>query len=65
MGKTGGLSVDEIRRKYPKAYTEWTGEEESLLIAELARGKSIDELAERFQRQPSAIRSRLQKLGSL
>lgn len=65
LGKESSFSVEEIRRKYPKAYTEWMEEEESLLIAELAKGKSIDELAERFQRQPSAIRSRLQKLGSL
>jgi hypothetical protein len=65
LGNEGSFSVEEIRCKYPKAYTKWTEEEESLLITEHAKGKSIDELAERFQRQPSAIRSRLGKLGSL
>lgn len=65
LGKQSSYSVEEIRRKYPKAYTEWTKEEDSLLITEHTQGKTIDELAKDFQRKPGAIRSRLQKLGPL
>ena len=58
-------SIKEIRKKYPKAYTKWTKEEDASLRDEYLQGKTIDELAEKFQRKPSAIRSRLQKLGLL
>ncbi|WP_221888602.1 hypothetical protein, partial [Streptomyces sp. WAC 01420] len=57
-------SVDEVRKQYPKAYERWTPEDDQLLLLRLhASGSGVDELAERFARQPSAIRSRLAKLG--
>jgi hypothetical protein len=62
---TKAYNVDEIRKKYPKAYEKWSEKEDKNLMAEYSRGKSIDELAENFQRKPGAIRSRLQKLGLL
>jgi ATP-dependent DNA helicase RecQ len=52
----------EIRQKYPKAYESWTKEDDELLVNMFRRGKSIAELANHFQRQESAIRSRLKKL---
>jgi hypothetical protein len=60
-------AVDErlalIRAKYPKAYEPWTVEDDGLLRHEHGQGTSIARLSEFCQRQPSAIRSRLLKLG--
>ena len=63
--KPKAYNIEEIRKKYPKAYMKWTKEEDDLLRNEFLQGKTIDELAKIFQRKPSAIRSRLQKLGLL
>lgn len=54
---------EKIRQKYPRAYVKWSQDEDENLKKEYASGQQIDELAQRFQRQPSAIRSRLHKLG--
>ena len=54
---------EKIRQKYPRAYVKWSLEEDENLQKEYASGQQIGELAQRFERQPSAIRSRLQKLG--
>lgn len=54
--------LDRIREKYPKAYTKWTIEENEELCTLFKDGMSIKNLAQHFQRQPSAIRSRLRKL---
>ncbi|MGW4881809.1 hypothetical protein ACWEPI_35270 [Streptomyces sp. NPDC004262] len=56
-------SVNEIRKQHSKAYERWTPEDDQLLLRLHAAGSGVDELAERFARQPSAIRSRLVKLG--
>jgi len=61
--KTKAYDVEEIRQKYPKAYMRWTEDEDNTLRNSYLRGKSIDELASIFQRKPSAIRSRLKKIG--
>ena len=57
--------VEQIRREYPKAYAKWTEEEDTRLRNEHAQGRTVNELARSFQRKPSAIRSRLRKLGLL
>lgn len=57
-------SVEEIRKKHPKAYDKWSEQEDSLLIQMFRQGKSIDELSVVFQRGEGAIRSRLNKLDS-
>ncbi|MEG4342278.1 hypothetical protein QUB70_03170 [Microcoleus sp. A003_D6] len=54
---------EKIRLKYPRAYVKWTRDEDDNLKNEYASGQEIGELAKKFQRQPAAIRSRLQKLG--
>ncbi|WP_445245239.1 hypothetical protein [Microcoleus sp. OTE_8_concoct_300] len=54
---------EKIRQKYPRAYVKWSQDEDENLKKEYASGQQIGELAQRFQRQPNAIRSRLQKLG--
>ena len=43
----------------------WTVEEEIRLIREYNQGKTINKLAEIFQRRPDTIRSRLEKLAML
>lgn len=53
---------EKIRQKHPRAYVKWSLEEDENLKNEYASGQQISELAKKFQRQSSAIRSRLQKL---
>jgi len=55
----------EIRKKHPRAYEKWTEEDDARLRAEFASGTDRAELVGMFQRQPSAIKSRLRKLGLL
>lgn len=57
--------LEQIRHKYPKAYAKWTEKDNARLANEYTQGKTIKELAKIFQRKPSAIRSRLQKLRLL
>jgi hypothetical protein len=53
-----------IKQKYPRAYERWTQSEDAQLAAMYTQGTPLEELAARFQRQPSAIRSRIEKLSS-
>lgn len=55
----------KIRVIHPNAYRFWTPSDETRLKDEFAAGRKISELAREFGRQPSAIRSRLRKLGVL
>ena len=55
--------VAAIRAKYPRAYERWSPKDDEHLQAMHAAGDSIDAMAETFDRKPSAIRSRLAKLG--
>ena len=57
--------LEEIRQTHPNAYKKWTPEEDAQLKESYTQGLGIDALAETFQRQSSAIRSRLTKLGVL
>jgi hypothetical protein len=57
--------LSRLREKHARAYTKWTPEEDSRLRAEFTKGTSRAELAAILERQPSAIKSRLQKLGLL
>lgn len=54
--------IEAIKKKYPRAYQKWTSEEESLLLEKYQGGSSLVQLAQEFQRQPSAISGRLFKL---
>lgn len=56
-------SVDKVRERYGNAYQRWSREDDELLVELHAAGEVVDALARRFARQPSAIRSRLVKLG--
>jgi len=52
----------EIRHRYSRAYEPWSNEEDILLLKLSNEKNSASVLAEIFQRQPSAITSRIQKL---
>lgn len=54
--------INKIRRKYPLAYTPWTREDDLLLKSKIKEGIKINLIAKTFERQPSAIRSRIWKL---
>ena len=64
-GNSKTYDLEQIRREYPKAYAKWTEEEDIRLRNEYTQGRTANELAKSFQRKPSAIRSRLRKLGLL
>lgn len=53
----------EIKRRHPRAYTPWSPEEDRELDAMFRRGEIAAAMAVHLGRQPSAIRSRLAKLG--
>lgn len=63
--RSKACSLDEKRRKHPKAYEKWTSEDDQRLSEKFIEGASVSELAQLLQRQESAIRSRLTKLGIL
>jgi hypothetical protein len=56
-------AMERAKHKHPKAYAPWTSADDAELAAMHASGATKSELAVYFQRQPSAIRSRLSKLG--
>jgi hypothetical protein len=53
----------KIRRQSPNAYKLWTVEDEQRLLQGIQGGESVESLAIELKRQPSAIRSRLHRLG--
>jgi hypothetical protein len=58
-----GSYAEAARREFPRAYASWTEDEDSGLADAYAQGKTTTELADLFQRKPSAIASRLRKLA--
>ena len=57
------VRMKQIKVDYPKAYEQWTPTDDVELATLFSRGEQLKELARRFQRKPSAIRSRLAKLN--
>lgn len=55
--------LEAVREEHPRAYEKWPPEEDESLANLFRSGLRLDEIAQRLQRQPSAIRSRLVKLG--
>jgi DNA-binding NarL/FixJ family response regulator len=53
----------EVRRKHPRAYDKWTTAEDDRLKDMLSDGAAVAQIARELERQPSAIRSRLNRLG--
>lgn len=57
------VRIAEVRRQHPNAYRPWKKDDDERLKALAGTGEKVQELSEHFGRQPSAIRSRLRKLG--
>lgn len=55
--------LKQIKISYPNAYDRWTDFDDELLRQEYLSGTSVLVLSELFCRQPSAIQSRIRKLG--
>lgn len=55
--------LKEIRSNYPRAYISWNKEEENQLEKLFNTGLTPSEISKKLKRQPSAIRSRLRRLG--
>lgn len=56
------IKIAKIRATYPNAYNRWTQEDDEKLEFMYCEGKKIKLMSELFGRQPSAIRSRIEKL---
>lgn len=56
-------NVRKVRRIYGRAYEPWDDQEDQLLRQALRFSRDIDELGKVFQRQPAAIKSRIEKLS--
>jgi ATP-dependent DNA helicase RecQ len=59
----GDERLTAIKEQHPHAYEKWTEQEDADLLSLHAAGTPLAQLAVRFERQPSAIRSRLAKLS--
>lgn len=53
----------QIRYRYPRAYERWTDEEDARLRQLIKDGLTVARIATQLQRQRSAIRSRIVRLG--
>ena len=56
-------SVYAARQEHPNAYEPWTEEADGQLKQMWSEGKSVQEIADHFGRKPSAIITRMKKLG--
>jgi hypothetical protein len=54
--------IQEIKKEHANAYERWSTEDDLQLEKLFCERKSVKELSEIFKRQPSAIRSRINKL---
>jgi hypothetical protein len=54
--------ISQIRQQHPMAYAKWTIEDDQRLVTQHRAGSSVAELAQLFNRNEGAIRSRLRKL---
>ena len=57
--KKSSYTFDEVRLKYPKAFTKWTIQDEEKLKELFLSGRNVEEIAKIFQRKVSAIEERL------
>jgi hypothetical protein len=59
---TQALVLEAVRLEHPNAYARWSAKEDARLLDGRRTGATLDELARRHGRQPSAIQARLAKL---
>ena len=62
-GKAPSRSYTELRRSFKEAYKPWTRAADDELLERYRQDGSIANIARQMERQPSAIRARLRKLG--
>jgi hypothetical protein len=55
--------VAQIRKRHARAYEPWSAAEDERLRQRHGQGADVAALAAEFQRKPSAVRSRLMRLG--
>jgi DNA-directed RNA polymerase specialized sigma24 family protein len=56
-------SIEALRDDFPRAYEKWPPEEDESLTRLFKSGLTANEIAQRLQRQPSAVSARIFKLG--
>ncbi|MEW5995523.1 MAG: DUF433 domain-containing protein [Candidatus Zixiibacteriota bacterium] len=56
-------SLEELRKKHPRAFERWTEAEEKKLVELYRGGQRIGDIARVMQRLPGGIRARLVRLG--
>jgi len=59
----GKVDSGPERGVYARSHLRWSKEEDVSVKDQFAKGKQIDELSKIFQRKPTAIANRLNKLG--
>jgi hypothetical protein len=57
--------VATMRKELPRAYLPWTEADEQLLLERWDAGDTVKLIAERLERGPGGVRSRLIKLGRI
>ena len=57
------VNLSRLRVEYPRAYETWKTEEDERLVELFNHGTRMSEIARIHERQPGAVKSRLQKLG--
>ncbi len=55
--------MEAAKKKYANAYEPWSKKDEADLAMMYSEGKTIEEMSNKFQRQPGAINARVEKLG--
>ena len=54
--------ITNARKEHPRAYERWSTEEDEQLLSFFKEGLNAKEIAQKLERQPSAIESRMKKL---
>lgn len=61
--KVWAARLPQIQSQHPRAYEKWSADDDDMLRRRFAKGESTQALSIAFGRQPSAIQSRLRRLG--
>ncbi|WP_347832177.1 UvrD-helicase domain-containing protein [uncultured Planktomarina sp.] len=62
-GSPSRVKIEELRETYPNAYKPWSNQQENYLSELVRVGKSDLEISKTMGRQPTAIRSKIEKLA--
>jgi DNA-binding CsgD family transcriptional regulator len=57
------ISIEQLRRRYPRAYERWEQTEQDRLVALFEKGKPFNEIADSLGRNVGAVVSRLKRIG--